>query len=428
MDDKDHLMKHGAIMLVATVFSGIFNWGYQIAMNRMLGPKGFGILYSLLALFMIVSLPATTVQTVIAKYTSRYRAQEQWGKISYLLIRSARKLSGFLAVLLIIYLLCSRLIAGFLNIPMITPVIIIGIVLYCALLFPIGYGGLQGLERFAQLGLMYIIASFLRLISGVFLVYWLNKIMPELSVNGALLASIISIGFVLAVCYWFLRDVWRFRPYDEDIEKADIYKYFVPVAIAYFCFGVITYIDVLIVKHYFPALEAGYFSSVSMIGKAFLFLPMAFTAAMFPKVSAQYELGRDTRRLLYRTFLYSLGCCAVGIIVCTLFPRVFIYILMRRADITPEALNTMIPLLRLVGLAVTPYGLVCIIINYYLARHQIGFLFLFVPAVILQIILLALFHQTLLQVMVVLAAAGVIILISCCIPSGFIVDRIKRKH
>lgn len=405
MKDKDQLIRHGTIMLIATVLSGIFNYGYHIVMIRMLGPADYGILFSLTALFMIISLPAGTIQTIIAKYISSFRTQGQSGKMSYLMVRTVKKLSKILGVLLIIYLLLSKLIAGYLNISMLMPVVIIGPVLFFGLLFPINFGALQGLERFTELGFVQILGAFLRILLGVLLVYigW--------GVSGALLASLLSASFILWITWWFLRDIWAVRPYDEDIGKRGIYKYFIPVSIAYICFGIVTYIDAVIVKHYFPALEAGYYSSVSMIGKAFLFPPMAFAGAMFPKVSSQYEQGKHTGQLLYKTLIYSGIVCIAGILICISFPKPIIYVLMRRADITKDALNIMIPLLRYVGFAITPYGLACIVINYYLARHWTRFLPYLIIGTVLQIACLVFFHNTLIQVLTVLFVAGIFILL-----------------
>lgn len=422
MRDKDHLIKHGTIMLLATVFSGIFNYGYHILMVRMLGPEDYGILFSLVALFMIISLPAGTIQTIIAKYISAFRAQNQLGKISYILFRSLKKVSVYCGILLVIYLLCSRLLADYLKIPTIIPVIIVGPILFFGILFPIGFGAFQGLERFTQIGCIQVLSAFLR-ISLAFLLVFLG-----LGVNGALLGSLLAAFAMIGLAFWALRNVWGFKPYDKDIGKSEIYKYFVPVSIAYVCFGFITYIDAIIVKHYFIPLEAGYYSTVSMLGKAFLFPPMAFAGAMFPKVSAKYELGRHTGHLLKKTILYSSVVAIVGIILCISFPHLIVRIVMKPEDITPCAMATIIPLLRLVGFAVTPYGLTCIIINYHLARHQYSFLVLFILGALLQITFLSLFHQSLIQVLIILLIAGVFILISGFIQPRFLIDKMARRR
>lgn len=420
MKDKDHLIKHGTIMLIATVLSGIFNYGFQIAMVRMLGPENYGILFSLTALFMIISLPTGTIQTIITKYVSIFKAHGEFSKISYLLVRTFKKLSKILLVFLFVFFLLSRLIAVFLNIPMLMPLIIVGPILFICLLFPINFGALQGLERFTELGLIQVMGAFVRIVFGVLLVYL------GLAVTGALLGGLLSSFFILGVTFYLLRDILAIRPYNKDIGKAKMYKYFIPVSIAYTFYGISTYIDAVIVKHYFNALDAGYYSTVSMIGKAFLFPSMAFSGAMFPKVSSQHERGKKTIHLLFKTLIYSGLVCVVGIIICLTLSKPIIYILMRKADITANALNIIIPLLKFVGFAITPYGLACIVINYYLARHWNSFLPFLIVGVILQIVLLVLFHNTLIQILTILFVAGIFILL-CGVPAKIYESRRYSK-
>lgn len=420
MSDSDELIKHGTIMLVATVLSGALNYGFQIIMVRMLGPADYGILFSLTAVFMILSLPAGTIQTIIVKYISSFNAQKQPAKMSYLIMRMLTKLGKILFIFLILYLLSSRLIARYLNIKMLSSVIIVGPILFSSILFPVILGAMQGLERFTQMGIVGVLGAFLRILFGTLLVYL------GLGVNGALLGGLLAGFLMIAITWWLLRDIWLVRPYDKEIGKAGIYKYFIPVSISYVCYGVVTFIDAVLVKHYFSSLLAGYYSTVSMIGKAFLFAPMAFSGAMFPKVSTQYEQGKKTRQLLIKTLVYSGLVCIIGIIVCLVFPKIIIYVLMRKTDITEETLKVMVPLLRLVGFAMTPYGLACILINYYLARHWTRFLPYLVIGTFLQIILLVLFHNTLIQVLTVLFFAGIFILL-CGVPGRLLELRRHSK-
>lgn len=394
-------------MMVATVIAGICNYAYHIVMSRMLGPgpDGYAVLFSLFALFMMISLPANTIQTVISKYMASFKARGENGKMSYLLKRAIIRITSYVGILLLVYLLLTKQIAAYLNITWLAPVVLMGFVLFCALVYPVNFGALQGLQRFFGLGGSYIIAALSRVLSGVLLVYL------GFGVTGAIWGSFLSTLIILIVTYWFLRDIWGYRPYDQEIGKSDIYRYIFPVAVAYICFSVSTYIDAVIVKHYFKeSFFAGYYSMVSMIGKAFLFLPMSFAGVMFPKVSHNYALQKETRQLLSKSVLYSIICCALGIIICNIIPRLLIHILLRRADINADTYAVMVPLFRLIGFAITPYGLLCILVNYQLARQQFDFLPFLILGVITQIVLLVLFHETLMQVLAVLFVAGLLIL------------------
>lgn len=425
MSDKHKLIKHGSIMMAATVIAGAFNYAYHIVMARMLGPgpDGYPVLFSLMALYMMITLPANTIQTVVSKYISSFKALEQKGKMSFLLHRFFKKLGSCFFIFLITYLLLSKFIAGFLHIDQLSPVVLTGLTLFFALLYPLNFGTLQGLQRFVGLGSSYVTGAISRVVLSFIFVYF------GLGVSGALLGSLLSVLSVYFITFWLVKDVWAVRPYDKDIGKSDIYKYFVPVAVAYILFGIITYVDAIIVKHYFKdSFLPGYYSMVSMIGKAFLFLPMAFAGVMFPKVSHDYTLGKDTRVLLYKSILYGFLGCLLGMIVCISFPRLLIHMLLRSQDISAETYLIMIPLFRMIGLAVTPYGLICILVNYQLARHQYKFLPLFILGAVIQVTLLILFHTSLMQVLLMLFFAGMFILLFGTGAFGVFVEGKKRPN
>jgi len=65
-------------MMVATVVMGIFNFLYQILMNRGLGAEDFADFYALLGLFVILSVPGMTIQTVVTKRISQLRAKNDY--------------------------------------------------------------------------------------------------------------------------------------------------------------------------------------------------------------------------------------------------------------------------------------------------------------------------------------------------------------
>lgn len=426
MRDKDHLIKHGNIMVVAAVLSGLFNWGYNFIMVRMLGTGSYGVLYPLFAIIIIANLSASPIQPVIAKYISSFKLSNQIGKMSYLMFRVFRKMSIYFGIILVAYLVFSKSIASVMNVSILTPVVITGFVLFFSLLFPIGFGAFQGLERFVQLGTVQVLSGFFRLSFGILLVSL------KFDVTGAMTANLIAAFLIIVIALWFLRDIWTFRPYDKDIMKSDIYKYFVPVTIAYVSFAIACYSDPIAVRICFgkDSLEVGYYSIVSMIGKAFLFLPMSVTTAMFPKVSDQYELGKETGHLLKKALLYSCAGCFIGILICIFLPKLIIYIVMSRADITQNALATMIPLFRLIGFAIIPYGLACIVINYHLARRKYDFIPLLILGTLVQLVLFVLFHQTLIQILLVLLVSSLFILISSSIylHPRFIIDKLSNRR
>ena len=153
---KSHLLKHGFMMFVAMIIARFFGYLFQIYVARALGPEDYGIFGSLFALFLILTIPVGTIQTVISRFTSDYKVKNEYGKIKSLMISALKKLSkiGILGFLLMI--LVSFPLAKFLKIPTSTPIIILAISLIFSFIVPVTMGILQGLQNFKWLGLTMI--------------------------------------------------------------------------------------------------------------------------------------------------------------------------------------------------------------------------------------------------------------------------------
>ena len=66
----------------ANVANGLF----QLIMGGMLKPRQFGVLTSLLSLFLIILVPVAAMQTMTTKYVANFKAADDFAKIKQLLI------------------------------------------------------------------------------------------------------------------------------------------------------------------------------------------------------------------------------------------------------------------------------------------------------------------------------------------------------
>ena len=282
-----------------------------------------------------------------------------------------------------------------------TPIIILGFTLLLSLIATVFSGALQGLQRFSQYGVYTFLAAGLKLLLGILLVSL------GLRVNGALggvfLAGIISL-FVAAS---FLKPIflWR-KEIDYEVSSSGVYRYLRPVALALFCFTLLTYVDIVMVKRFFIPLDAGYYATASVVGKVFFLIPASLARAVFPKVSEKHTLKRDPYALLWKGLALSLLICALGILACFFLPR-FITLTLFGGKYLP-----IIPLIRVFGAAITPFSLTFILLNFSLARERTNFIPLLALGALLEMILLSLFHNTLLQILSILGIVGSLMFLS----------------
>lgn len=396
----DNLIKDSSIMLVSMVVCNICFLLFHVYMSRSLGPGSYGIVVSFLSISFIVSLPATTIQTVVAKYASNFKVGNQLGKINFLFLSSLKKVGLYGLVGLGIFSLASGYVRLFLHVPSKLPVLVLGVALFLSLIVPVARGILQGLQKFGYLGMNLSTEAIFRLVFGFLLVYVGMRV---LGATGG-----IALGFVMAFLVAFLPLKSFLRKGSESevkINFREIYGYFWPVSLALLCFAILANVDVIFVKHFFSPLEAGYYSVLAVIGRALLSVAIALSMAMFPKVSELHIREKDPSSTLRKSLFICFLACGAGILICFTLPDFIIL------TIFGQEYLSISPLLRIFPIAITPLALSNTLIHYNLARHSTGFLYSLVFGTGLYVVMLALFHSSLRQIVLVLGGVGYLVLV-----------------
>lgn len=388
-----------SFIFIALSLSNIGNFIFHIYMGRHLPETEYGILYRLLALLMIVSVPATTIQTVITKYTAHFKVLNQYGKIRFLLFNFLKRLFfyGFLGSL--IFLAASGRIASWQHFPSNKPVMILGILLLLSVIAPAAGGIIQGLQKFNYLGWSTILGTASRLIFGIIFV------VLGLGVNGALAASILAILVGICILFFPLKFLFKSKETEERVDFKEIYRYSAPVIFSVLFFMILTNIDALLVGNFFDPVKAEIYSAAAFVGRMILFLPLPIVVVMFPKASELYAQRRDSSLILKKSLFY-VGLLAGGAtLVCLFFPSLIIKLIWAGKH------QASTPLIGKFALAMALFGLVNILFFYQLSIHRFRFLYLAGAFTLLQIIAISLFHNTLSQVVWILVANGILLFI-----------------
>lgn len=410
MKHSDDLIKQGSLMFLAVTISNILSLLYQLYMVRNLSPINYGVLNSLFSVLMIVSVPSGTLQTVVTKFTSTFYAINHHERINLLLRSFVKKASVFGLVIFLILILGSRSICSFLQITSPWLIMILGVTTFFSIILPLTQGGLQGLQRFGYLGLIMITNGSLKLLLGIVFVsigFGVIGAMSALAISTfiALLLSFVMLASVLPRPLALIPKSSQLKSNSPDPEMnfSEIYRYFCAVATVLFCFMVLTNIDVVLVKHFFKPLEAGYYSIAQMVGKIILFLPIAITMVMFPKVSNLHAQGKDTFHILRRSLLCVGLLCGTAALICLLFPGLIIRLL------SGEEHLYCIPLARIFSVTMVFFALVYVLLFYHLSIHRLGFIYSLVLLTGLQVLLIILFHQSLSQVLYIMCGNAMLL-------------------
>ena len=410
MKHSDYLIKQGSVMFLAVTISNIFNLLYQLYMVRNLSPINYGVLNSLFSILMIVSIPSGSLQTVVTKFISTFYAINHHGRIYLLLLSFVKKTSVFGLVIFLILVLGSRSISSFLQIGAPLLIVILGLITFLSIILPLTNGGLQGLQRFGCLGLTMITNGSLKLVLGIIFVsigLGVTGAMSALAISTfiSLALSVVMLVFILPAPPDLIRQSLRTKANNPETEMdfSEIYRFFYPVAAVFFCFMILTNMDVVLVKHFFRPIEAGYYSIAQMAGKIILFLPIGITMVMFTAASELHARGKDTFSILRKSLLYAGILCGTAVLICFLFTGLIIRLL------SGEEHLHCIPLVRIFSITMLFFALVYILLFYHLSIHQEGFIYSLVLLTVVQILAITLFHQSLLQVLYIMCGNAILL-------------------
>jgi O-antigen/teichoic acid export membrane protein len=380
---------------------------YHFFMVRFLPPIDYGHLNTLMALFMVISAPASTVQTTVTKFISSFQVQNKYDQMKKLLRHLLISMSIVAFFIFLIVALGSPWISSFLQISSYGLIILLGTVLLFAMVITIPWGGLQGLQRFGALAFNLIINGGLKFALGILFVFL------GLGVSGAMGAIAISYILTTFLSLLMLRiylpkkqEVIHREQNLKDPEPpfiAEVYQYFLPVGTTLLCFMILTNVDLILVKHFFTPIEAGYYSIAQMVGKIILFLPIPVVLVMFPKLSSLEGKEKEAHFILGQSLMTALLFCSVAVLFGFLFPSLIVKIL--SGKIYPEC----IPLIRLFCISMAFYSLVLILLYYHLSTHRREFLYPLFFLTFIQTGLIVLFHTTLMQVLIIVS------IISACL-------------
>lgn len=388
--------------LWAFLATGVFNLGnyvYHLLMGRILGPEQYGALESVISVFYIVSIPFFPLTLVTIKFVSSYKGQKDRKLLSsfYNYIKGKILLYGAIATLALLIL--SPLITKFLHLPNVYLSILIALGFFIGLFAMLIKGTLQGLLNFFALFVSNTIESLTKLLTAVILVF------IGLGALGGFSAAVIALLAGLVVAYLFIKRE-KFTSVSTFKEGDKIFKYSIPVFFTTLGFTSLFTTDVILVRNLFSGVESGYYAALSVLSKIIFFGTAPITMVLFPLVSEKHASGKKYKSLLIISIALTMAIAGVVVLLYYLFPSLMVSLLFGTSYIK------IAPLLGAFGVFIAIYSLTFLLANFYLSIHKIKVYILVLCASILQIVLIFLFHSSLLEVINMSILANILLLIS----------------
>jgi O-antigen/teichoic acid export membrane protein len=386
-------------LLAGSGLVGGMNLVYNLAIARLLGPVGFAHATAVYTLLMLMSAVTLSFQIVCAKLVAGHDSATEKAAV----YSGLHRLAWIVGIGVAVFLIVTRnMVAAYLNLPDATLIVFLG--LGTAFYIPLGArrGCMQGVYAFNSLAVNLILEGLVRL-GGAFVLVKLG-----LGVKGAVLASVG--GVILAYIFarpgvkntGFLRIPASFR---EGLQ-----------AIVFFVGQVIiNNFDIVLVKHFFPAAEAGLYAAVALVGRVVNMFAWSVVGTMFP-ISAGTRSGEAEGRTLLLTSL-ALVTAIVSFVVLGLWmlPDLFWKVTFG-AQFNLNAYGNISSLLMLYAVTTGVYSLSSVIIAYEMSRKIVNSGWIQLAASIALVLGIFFFHADLHQVILIQLVMMALLLFVVSLP------------
>jgi O-antigen/teichoic acid export membrane protein len=396
---EERLIAHNLVLAGGTISAGLLGVAFQILMTHRLHPADYGSVLAVLSLLTLMGLPASALTLLMARERSRDQAQGRREKSDALLGLGNRWLLLLGVVLAGSVALGSGPLARYFNLP-IELLLGASIGIPFALPLPLLMGELQGAQRFPALSLLVIGQATLKLGGALAFgsVWGAFGVLLGISAASALIYGVAILAVHPKAGVGLRRLDWpRLLAYLGIVLPSTL-------AIA-----VLFSADVLVVKHLFSARLAGQYAAVSAFAKAIFWAASGVAGVLFPKIVYRETRGRSGLPLVLASVLVTVVGGVVGLAILSIWASTMLGIFAGSAY-TPGAAY-----LPLYTLGMTLLGAVVVLVATQQSRGNGRFLWVLLPAPILEAGLIFRFHSGLTQVVQAVDVSMAILLVGLAV-------------
>lgn len=406
--ENRELIKDNIILFIGLFLAGIFSYLFHFTMGRSLGPVNYGELNTIIAIDYIIIVFFNSIQTSIAQFTTKYKSNNEITKISSLIKSSSNKMLKTSIIISLLFCLAIPFLSSFLKLS--SPYILLWLIpiIIISLIYPITRGALQGLQKFTSLSISYILEGFIKVSLGLFLIYL------GFQTEGAVAAMLLGLFLTYPITFIPLNRILKIKT--KKINLKEIYSYSFPVTFMILMLTLMFSIDILLIKHFLSAEQAGYYAALAVMSKVIFFSISPLTQVMFPKIIEAKEKNKNYKSILYKTISLAILISSIVLLVYFAFPNLAIGMLYGKEYLV------IAPLLGYIGLMITFFSLAYLLCFYAISLNHKKFIIIIVIALLLEIISIILFHSDLHEIIKNL----VIIMFLFFVSMGIYTFRINR--
>jgi len=404
------LAKNSVIVMAGSMGANVGSYLYHLVMGRLLGPIGYGELSSLLSIFYIFTVPLNVGAIVLVKFISSMKAQSQLGQVQTLIVKVTKVcLIGCIAALPVI-IIASPFISTFLHIESTILFILVYIIFVLSLLIVIASSALQGYQKFLWVSIFGAGSVMLKLLVSIPAIHF--------GVYGVLLATIGSTLVVYLLYFLPLRFIFQVKSSTLTVTAREAIRYAVPSLLIILGMTSLYSADMILVRHFFSAHEAGLYASLTVLGKIIFYASSAVSIVIFPVLSERTAKGEKGTKLIF-IGLGTVTAVSAGI---TLFYFAFPEFIIRTFFGSSYIQGA--PLLGLFGIFLVLYSIGNMFTTIFMALGKLTVWYVPVLCALVQIIGINVYHDSVTSVIWVNIITSLVLVLSLL---GYYMKRIYEK-
>jgi O-antigen/teichoic acid export membrane protein len=401
---RSDFARSSALLFAATMALNACNYAFHFIASHRLGPQIYGEVSSLISLVSLISIPSAIMSTVVAKYIAEFMAAGERGRARWFyswLLRVALSL-GLVVVLLFGAL--QTQIGAYLSIANAPALLISAGVICLGLAAGVLRSTIQGAQDFAALSIVVLLEGLGKVaIAGLAIIAGLGLVG---AIGGIFLANLMSASYA-----WYSTRFLRLASAEPGpIDRRVLARLIVVAAGSSIAITVPSFLDIVLVKHFFDATTAGLYSAISLVGKVFLFVLGVLPAVILPRAASQRVLGVSSRDSLVLALGLSALASGVGLSLLVGFPQMIVRAMVGSAYLP------IIPYLPEYALAMIALGATSIVSAYKIGRQEYAFVAGLVLIAIGECTAIALYHSTIRDVIHILLLGNALGLLQSLIP------------
>ncbi|MBU0535004.1 oligosaccharide flippase family protein [Patescibacteria group bacterium] len=386
---KNSDIQQTIIVGAGTLIGAFFSYLLQFVLGRKLSVSDYGSFNVLLSLSSLVSVPISVFGISLIKIVSELYVRGEKGKMKKLFLKLsvASLLLGFVFTS-VFFFLRFRISSGF-KVESVPSITLFAVLLGLGFLSTLPPVYLQGLQKFKKYSAYQVLGSFNRFVIPTLLVF---AGFGLVGVFGGMVGAAL-LTFVLSLL--LIRGSFKVTG-SESFNLNEYYKklisFSLPVLFVNFFLIALNNMDLIMVKRFFSGLDAGYYAGTATLGKIFLFGSGAVSVIMFPKITGLYAKGEGYLKEFKKLTSLLIFIVIAGVICYHIFPQLLTHLFFGKT------FENSIQFLPLFSIFIGLYILISFFVMFFLAIDKKKVSLLLLPGVLLQYILLNIYHVSLFQV------------------------------